>query len=127
MKKVSGTLKLEYSQYRELQAFSQFGSDLDADTKNRLAKGERIVAVLKQPQSSPLSVEDQVIIIYAVINNFLKNIPVEKISDFETELFRYIAERYPEITDSIRKNKVLTPENEEALKKVLTEFAEKYC
>ena len=127
MKKVSGTLKLEYSQYRELQAFSQFGSDLDADTKNRLAKGERIVAVLKQPQSSPLSVEDQVIIIYAVINNFLKNIPVEKIGDFETELFRYIAERYPEITDSIRKNKVLTPENEEALKKVLTEFAEKYC
>ena len=127
MKKVSGTLKLEYSQYRELQAFSQFGSDLDADTKNRLAKGERIVAVLKQPQSSPLSVEDQVIIIYAVINNFLKNIPVEKISDFETELFRYIAERYPEITDSIRKNKVLTPENEEVLKKVLTEFAEKYC
>ena len=127
MKKVSGTLKLEYSQYRELQAFSQFGSDLDADTKNRLAKGERIVAVLKQPQSSPLSVEDQVIIIYAVINNFLKNIPVEKISDFETELFRYIAERYPEITDSIRKNKVLTPENEEVLKKVLTEFAGKYC
>lgn len=127
MKKVSGTLKLEYSQYRELQAFSQFGSDLDADTKNRLAKGERIVAVLKQPQSSPLSVEDQVIIIYAVINNFLKNIPVEKISDFETELFRYIAERHSEITDSIRKNKVLTPENEEALKKVLTEFAEKYC
>ena len=127
MKKVSGTLKLEYSQYRELQAFSQFGSDLDADTKNRLAKGERIVAVLKQPQSSPLSVEDQVIIIYAVINNFLKSIPVEKISDFETELFRYIAERHSEITDSIRKNKVLTPENEEALKKVLTEFAEKYC
>ena len=127
MKKVSGTLKLEYSQYRELQAFSQFGSDLDADTKNRLAKGERIVAVLKQPQSSPLSVEDQVIIIYAVINNFLKNIPVEKISDFETELFRYIAERHSEITDSIRKNKVLTPENEEALKNVLTEFAEKYC
>lgn len=127
MKKVSGTLKLEYSQYRELQAFSQFGSDLDADTKNRLAKGERIVAVLKQPQSSPLSVEDQVIIIYAVINNFLKNIPVEKISDFETELFRYISERHSEITDSIRENKVLTPENEEALKKVLTEFAEKYC
>jgi len=127
MKKVSGTLKLEYSQYRELQAFSQFGSDLDADTKNRLAKGERIVAVLKQPQSSPLSVEDQVIIIYAVINNFLKNIPVEKISDFETELFRCISERHSEITDSIRKNKVLTPENEEALKKVLTEFAEKYC
>ena len=76
MKKVSGSLKLEYSQYRELQAFSQFGSDLDADTKARLAKGERIVAVLKQPQSSPLSVENQIIIIYAVINDYLKDIPV---------------------------------------------------
>ncbi len=122
MKKVSGTLKLEYSQYRELQAFSQFGSDLDADTKSRLAKGERIVAVLKQPQSSPLSVEDQIIIIYAVINNFLKDVPVEKIAELETELFRHIAESHPDITDSLREKKVLTPENEEKLKTVLTDF-----
>ncbi len=127
MKKVSGSLKLEYSQYRELQAFSQFGSDLDADTKNRLAKGERIVAVLKQPQSSPLTVENQVIIIYAVINNYLKNIPVEKIGSFEADLFRHIADKHPDIADSIRKEKVLTPENEEKLKNVLAEFAEKYC
>lgn len=127
MKKVSGSLKLEYSQYRELQAFSQFGSDLDADTKNRLAKGERIVAVLKQPQSSPLTVENQVIIIYAVINNYLKNIPVEKIGAFEADLFRHIADKHPDIADSIRKEKVLTPENEEKLKAVLAEFTEKYC
>lgn len=127
MKKVSGSLKLEYSQYRELQAFSQFGSDLDADTKNRLAKGERIVAVLKQPQSSPLTVENQVIIIYAVINNYLKNIPVEKIGAFEADLFRHIADKHPDIADSIRKEKVLTPENEEKLKTVLAEFTEKYC
>ncbi|MGN0577243.1 MAG: F0F1 ATP synthase subunit alpha [Ruminiclostridium sp.] len=123
MKKVSGALKLEYSQYRELQAFSQFGSDLDADTKSRLAKGERIVAVLKQPQTSPLSVENQVIIIYAVINNYLKDIPTERISDFEKELFLHIASEHSEITDSIRKEKVLTPETEEKLKKVLADFS----
>ena len=126
MKKVSGALKLEYSQYRELQAFSQFGSDLDADTKSRLAKGERIVAVLKQPQTSPLSVENQVIIIYAFINNYLKDIPTEKISDFEKELFLHIASEHSEITDSIRKEKVLTPETEEKLKQVLTEFSAKF-
>ncbi|MBQ8842529.1 MAG: F0F1 ATP synthase subunit alpha [Ruminiclostridium sp.] len=123
MKKVSGSLKLEYSQYRELQAFSQFGSDLDADTKSRLAKGERIVAVLKQPQSAPLTVENQVIIIYAVINNFLKDIPVERVGEYEKELFKYISEKYPNITDSIKAEKVLTPENEDNLKRVLTEFA----
>ena len=123
MKKVSGSLKLEYSQYRELQAFSQFGSDLDADTKSRLAKGERIVAVLKQPQSAPISVENQVIIIYAVINNYLKDIPVERVAEFETELFAHIASNHADIADSIKKEKVLTPENEEKLKKVLSEFA----
>ena len=123
MKKVSGSLKLEYSQYRELQAFSQFGSDLDADTKSRLAKGERIVGVLKQPQSSPISVENQVIIIYAVLNNYLKDIPVEKIGDYERELFRYIADNHSDITDSIRNEKVLTPENEEKLKNALAEFS----
>ncbi len=123
MKKVAGSLKLEYSQYRELQAFSQFGSDLDTDTKNRLAKGERIVAVLKQGQSAPLPVENQVIIIYAVINNYLKDIAVERVGEFETELFAHIASNHPDITDSIRKEKVLTPENEEVLKKVLADFA----
>ncbi|MBO5378301.1 MAG: F0F1 ATP synthase subunit alpha [Ruminiclostridium sp.] len=123
MKKVAGSLKLEYSQYRELQAFSQFGSDLDTDTKNRLAKGERIVAVLKQGQSAPLSVENQVIIIYAVINNYLKDIAVERVGEFETELFAHIASNHPDITDSIKKEKVLTPENEENLKKVLADFA----
>ena len=123
MKKVSGSLKLEYSQYRELQTFSQFGSDLDADTKSRLAKGERIVGVLKQPQSSPISVENQVIIIYAVLNNYLKDIPVEKIGDYERELFRYIADNHSDITDSIRNEKVLTPENEEKLKNALAEFS----
>ena len=86
MKKVSGTLKLEYSQFRELQSFSQFGSDLDKDTKERLAKGERIVEILKQPQNSPLPVEKQVAIIYAVVNDLLADVPVERIHEFETGL-----------------------------------------
>lgn len=122
MKKVSGTLKLEYSQFRELQAFSQFGSDLDADTKSRLAKGERIVEVLKQGQNSPISVENQVIIIYAVINNYLKDVDVKRVTEYQNSLFEYIDVNYKEITDSIRTEKVLTPETEEKLREALEKF-----
>ncbi len=126
MKKVSGSLKLEYSQYRELQAFSQFGSDLDADTKARLAKGERIVAVLKQPQSSPISVENQIIIIFAVINDYLKNVPVDKVPEYEKELFEHMASDHSDIMDAIKKDKVISPENEEKLRAVLAKFAERF-
>ena len=87
MKKVAGTLKLVYAQYRELQSFAQFGSDLDADTKSRLAKGERIVEILKQAQNAPVDVEKQVAIIYAVVNDLLQDVPVEKVRDFEQKLF----------------------------------------
>ena len=90
MKKVAGTLKLIYSQYRELQSFAQFGSDLDADTKARLAQGERIVEVLKQGKSSPVPVEKQVAVLYAVVNNLLTKIPVEEIRAFEEELYRFL-------------------------------------
>ncbi len=127
MKKVSGTLKLEYSQYRELQAFSQFGSDLDADTKARLAKGERIVEVLKQPQNTPMAVEDQVIVIYAVINNYLKDIPKEKTAEYQHDLLERMHSRYSEIPEGIAKEKVLSPENEEKLKAALTEFAAEFA
>ena len=126
MKKVSGSLKLSYSQYRELQSFSQFGSDLDKDTKERLAKGERIVEVLKQDRNKPVAVENQVIIIYAVTHNYLSTIPVKLISDYQEVLFEYVDTSYPEITDSIRDTKDLTPETEERLKEALTAFAEKY-
>ena len=107
MKKVSGTLKLSYSQYRELQAFSQFGSDLDADTKARLDQGERIVEVLKQPQNSPIPVEKQVVIIYAVVNKMLTDIPVEKLSAFQNGLFEYLENNHGDILSSIRETKVL--------------------
>ncbi len=127
MKKVSGTLKLDYSQYRELQSFSQFGSDLDQDTKNRLAKGERIVEVLKQDQNSPLEVEEQVVIIYAVINNFLASIPIEKIKQYQKDLLDNIKANKPEILDGIKNEKVLSPDNEKALKDVLASFAASYA
>ncbi len=127
MKKVSGTLKLDYSQYRELQSFAQFGSDLDQDTKNRLAKGERIVEVLKQDQNSPLAVEEQVIVIYAVINNYLASIELEQIKQYQKDLIAHIKENKPEILESIRSEKVMTPENEEAIKEVLTSFAASYA
>ncbi len=126
MKKVAGTLKLDYSQYRELQSFAQFGSDLDKDTKERLAKGERIVEVLKQDQNSPLEVEEQVVIIYAVVHNYLKDIPVEKIKQYQADLLDHIKSTVPEILTSIKTEKVITPENEEQLKNVLTEFAKGY-
>ena len=127
MKKVAGTLKLVYSQYRELQSFAQFGSDLDKDTKDRLAKGERIVEVLKQDQNSPLEVEEQVVIIYAVINNFLKDIAVDKIKQYQADLLDHIKSTCPDILTSIKTEKVMKPEIEEQLKKVLADFAKGYA
>ena len=110
MKKVSGTLKLLYSQYRELQGFAQFGSDLDADTKSRLEQGQRIVEVLKQGRNSPIAVELQVAIIFAVVNNMLKDIAVEDISRFESELFEYLVATKDELLSSIRDTGVLSDE-----------------
>lgn len=125
MKKVAGTLKLAYSQYRELQAFAQFGSDLDADTKARLTQGERIVEVLKQPQNSPIPVEKQVIIIFAVVNRFLIDIPREKVGDFQNELFAYLDANYPEIADTIRDTKVID-DVKDKLTSAITEFKAKF-
>lgn len=101
MKKVSGELKLLYSQYRELQAFAQFGSDLDADTKSRLALGERIVEVLKQGRNSPVRVGCQVAIIYAVINGYLNDIPVKSIKEYEFSLYELLENKYPEFLKRI--------------------------
>ncbi len=126
MKKVSGSLKLSYSQYRELQAFSQFGSDLDADTKNRLAMGERIVEVLKQDRNAPVPVELQVCIIYAVTKGYLKNVDVDDIKDYEEQMFADMQENHPEILASILETKELTAENEEALKAALQTFTAQY-
>ncbi len=122
MKKVSGSLKLLYSQYRELQAFSQFGSDLDADTKARLANGERIVEVLKQPQNSPISVEHQVMIIYAVVNGLLDDVQIKDIPTLQNGLFTYIDTRFPEITQSIQTTGNLDDETAQKLHDAIVEF-----
>ena len=97
MKKVSGELKLLYSQYRELQAFAQFGSDLDADTKARLALGERIVEVLKQKRNSPVSVGCQVAIVYAVINGYLDRVAVKDVHEYEQRLYELLNNKYGEL------------------------------
>ena len=123
MKKVAGSLKLAYSQYRELQAFAQFGSDLDADTKARLAKGERIVEVLKQGRNSPVRVELQVAIIYAVINDMLDGIPVEKIREFEGYLFEHIENHAHDIIDEISRTGELGEETERKLRHAVEECA----
>lgn len=115
MKKVAGQLKLLYSQYIELKSFSQFGSDLDQDTKDRLDQGARIVEVLKQSKSKPVDVAKQVVIIFAVTKNYLKDIAVSNIRDFEAGLFEYIDTQKPQILESINTTKDLTPENTEAI------------
>ena len=126
MKKVAGTLKLAYSQYRELQAFSQFGSDLDADTKKRLAQGERIVEVLKQPQNSPIPVEKQVIIIYAVISGALLDIPADQIGVFEKELFEFMDGVYGDVPETIRATRQLDDDIREKMTKAIEEFKVKF-
>ena len=126
MKKVSGTLKLAYSQYRELQAFSQFGSDLDADTKKRLAQGERIVEVLKQPQNSPIPVEKQVIIIFAVVSGQLLDIPSDQIGTFERELFEFVDSVYGDIPETIRATRQIDDDIKEKLTKAIEEFKVKF-
>ncbi len=126
MKKVSGSLKLTYSQYRELQSFSQFGSDLDKDTKERLALGERVVEVLKQDRNSPIPVENQVLIIYTVTHNFLHDIPLNYVKEYQNEMFSYIADNHPNITESIRTTKILSEEVEQELSEALAEFTKKF-
>ena len=126
MKKVAGQLKLLYSQYIELKSFSQFGSDLDQDTKDRLDQGARIVEVLKQLKSAPLPVALQVIIIFAVTNNHLKDIDVLDIKDFENGLFEYIVNTKPDIIDSINESKDITTENEQAIIDIINEYKTKF-
>ena len=128
MKKVAGTLKLIYSQYRELQGFAQFGSDLDADTKARLAQGERIVEVLKQDRNSPVAVEKQVAILYATIHGYLKEAAVSDIAEYEQRLYDYLDENVTAagVMETIRTTGDLKPETEEQLKQVLADFTAQF-
>lgn len=121
-KKVSGTLRLDLAQFRELQAFAQFASDLDESSRNQLERGQRMVEILKQPPFAPLAIEKQVVIIYAGAQGYLDDIAPSNIQRFESELYPFIEASYPEVLDDIRTKKQLDKEIEEKLKKLLEEF-----
>ena len=122
IKKIAAPIRTELAQYRELASFSQFGSELDADTKEKLAQGERIREMLKQPQYKPMPVEYQIIIIYAVTKKYVIDIDVDRILDFEQGLFDFIDTKYPQIPESIKETKELTADNEKALIAAIEEF-----
>ncbi|MCR4684438.1 MAG: F0F1 ATP synthase subunit alpha [Lachnospiraceae bacterium] len=126
MKKIAAPIRTELAQFRELAAFAQFGSELDADTKEKLAQGERIREVLKQPQYQPMPVEFQVIMIYVVTKKYLLDVDVEKVTRFEKEFFEYIKTNYPEIPASIRDTKEISEETDEKLKKAIDAFKEEF-
>ena len=122
MKKIAAPIRVDLAQYRELASFAQFGSELDADTKEKLAQGERIKEMLKQPQYKPMPVEYQVMIIYAVTEKYVLDIPVDKILDFQEGLFALIDTKYPQIPESIKASKVLDDDTEKALVAAIQEF-----
>ncbi len=122
MKKIAGPIRIELAQYRELAAFSQFGSDLDTDTRLKLDQGERLKEILKQPQYKPMPVEYQIIIIYAATKRHLLDVAVADIGNFERELFEFLDTKYPEIPEAIRTEKVISDETDEKLKKAIEEF-----
>ena len=126
IKKIAAPIRTELAQYRELAAFAQFGSELDADTKEKLAQGERIKEVLKQPQYKPMPVEYQVIIIYAVTRKLLIDIPTDAIGRFETELFAFIDTKYPQIPKTIKETKVMSEETEKELVNAINEFKKQF-
>ena len=126
MKKIAAPIRVELAQYRELAAFAQFGSELDADTKEKLAQGERIKEILKQPQYQPMPVQYQVIIIYVATNKYLLDVAVEDITRFEKEFFEVLDTRYPEVPRSIADQKVISEETENTLKKAIEEFKNQF-
>jgi F-type H+-transporting ATPase subunit alpha len=126
MRQVAGTLRLDLAQYRELAAFAQFGSDLDKSTQSQLNRGARLVEILKQPQYEPLSVERQVAIIYAGTQGYLDSVPVSSVHEFETELFRYIETRHPQLFSGIAEKKQLDDQLKAELDAAVQQFAKDF-
>ncbi len=122
MKSVAGRLKLELAQFREVQAFSQFASDLDKATQNQLARGLRNVEILKQPPFSPVPLQRQVVVIYAATNGFIDDVPVGSVRRFETEFLAFLDDKYPEILETVGKEKALSDTTSETLKSAITTF-----
>jgi F-type H+-transporting ATPase subunit alpha len=126
MKKVAGTLKLELAQYRELEAFSQFGSDLDESTKRQLERGKRAVEVLKQPQYAPVQTIHQVVVLYALVKGFMDDVPVAKIKEFEAGLIGYTENNAKTFYKDVADTKMWTDAGEAELKKAIGEFKESF-
>jgi F-type H+-transporting ATPase subunit alpha len=126
MKKIAGTLRIDLSQFRELQSFAQFGSDLDAATQATLSRGERLTAILKQGEREPLPVEEQVIVIYAASNGYLNNVDVDNVPDFESQLLDYLRDSHGEILSAIRDEQEISDDTDEKLKEVLSSFSQNY-
>ena len=126
MKKIAAPIRTELAQFRELSSFAQFGSDLDNDTKEKLAQGERIREVLKQPQYAPMAVQYQVIIIYAVTHKYLLDIPTAEITRFEKEFFEFLDTKYAEVPNNIASEKVISDETEKSLQKAIEEFKKQF-
>jgi F-type H+-transporting ATPase subunit alpha len=126
MKQVAGRLKLDLAQYQELAAFAQFGTDLDKATMASLSRGERMMELLKQGQYQPMAVEEQIAVIYAGVNRYLENLPIEKVEPFEQEYIRFLKSNYPNILQEIREKKALDDELEELLKKSIKEFLDSF-
>jgi len=123
MRQVAGTIKSDLAQYREMQAFAQFGSDLDAATQRLLNRGSRLKELLKQPQFSPLAVEEQVVSIFAGVNGYLDKLALNQIARFEAELLRLMRSKHADVLDTIRTQKTLTPELEGRLREIMDGFA----
>ena len=126
MKKIAGTLRLDLAQYRELEAFAKFGSDLDKATMQQLKRGERLVEILKQKQYSPMTVEDQVLIIFAATKGYLDEIPVNQVSRYQSDFIQEVENMHPDIVKSIADTKDLTKENTEKMESVLKDFTERF-
>jgi F-type H+-transporting ATPase subunit alpha len=127
MKQVAGTLRLDLAQYREMAAFAQFGSDLDASTQRMLARGVRLVEILKQPQMQPVPVEKQVLIVYAATNGFIDSLPPEAMHRFEGELFDYVESKHPQVLATLREKRELTNDVKAMLNPVLEEFKGRFA
>jgi F-type H+-transporting ATPase subunit alpha len=127
MRQVAGSLRLDLAQYRELAAFAQFGSDLDANTQRQLNRGKRLTEILKQPQYQPLAVEKQVVIVYAATNGYLDSVPVEKLRQYEDDLYRFFGTRFGALLGKIRDEKTLSDEIKQQLNAALDEFGKQFA
>jgi F-type H+-transporting ATPase subunit alpha len=127
MKQVAGTLRIDLAQFRELQAFAQFGSDLDKATQAQLARGQRLVEILKQPQYRPMNIENQVLVIWAASNGYADDVAIEDVRDFEDALLKFVENSHPGVLHSIREKKSLTDEIIVDLKQVLSDFKDTWA